>query len=86
MTEEQTPTPAPSSENNYEWVDDAFRLEKSRGGLWKSIDKSTDSTLIYGLTEAITTRATRFYLKWIQDGKPETDSRVVNDGRVGGKL
>ena len=85
MTEHQT-AETTDSEDNYEWVDDSFRLEKSRGGLWKSIERSTSSTLIYGLTEETTTRATRFYLKWVQDGRPEDGSRVVNDGRVGGKL
>ena len=85
MTEDQT-AGIVAQEEEYEWIDNAFRLEKSRGGLWKSIDKSTGEPVIYGLTEEITTHATRFYLKWVQDGKPDSDSRVVNDGKVGGKL
>lgn len=69
----------------YEWIDDCFRLEQSRWKMWTSYHKNGDG-LITSLTKENCISATRFYLKGLQEGWSQDDSRVVNDGFVGGKL
>jgi hypothetical protein len=50
------------------WIDDgAFYIEKARWGTWKSYDKEGKG-LITSLTEESCIRATRFYLKGLQEG------------------
>jgi hypothetical protein len=50
------------------WIDDgAFYVEKARWGTWKSYDKEGKG-LITSLTEENCIRATRFYLKGLQEG------------------
>jgi hypothetical protein len=50
------------------WIDDrAFYVEKARWGTWKSYDKDGKG-LITSLTEENCIRATRFYLKGLQEG------------------
>jgi len=66
------------------WIDDCFRVNKDRF-LWKSYLKD-GTELVSGLTKEIVIRMTRFYLKGKQEGWDEKTSRVVNDGKVGGKL
>ena len=66
----------------HKWIDDAFYVEKARF-LWNSIDKE-GKNLVSALTEDACTRATRFYLKGIQEGWP--DDAVKHEGTVGGKL
>jgi len=66
------------------WIDDCFRVNKDRF-LWKSYLKD-GTELVSGLTKEIVIRMTRFYLKGKQEGWSEETSRVVNDGKVGGKL
>jgi len=65
-------------------IDDAFYVEKARF-LWHSKDKDGNG-LVSAVTEAQCINATRFYLKGKQEGWSEDNSRVVNDGTVGGKL
>jgi hypothetical protein len=65
------------------WIDDSFRVEKSRWGTWSSYDKEGNQ-LVASLTEEICVDATRFYLKGKQDGFPEAG--VSYDSTVGGKL
>jgi len=66
------------------WIDDCFRVNKDRF-LWKSYLKD-GTEQVSGLTKEIVIRMTRFYLKGKQEGWSEETSRVVNDGKVGGKL
>lgn len=63
-------------------IDDAFYVEQKSYGLWDSTDKDGKG-LITSLTEESCINATRFYLKGIQEGFPETKK---HEGTVGGKL
>ena len=67
-----------------ELIDDAFYTEEGRF-LWNSYDKE-GKPLISALTEEACIKMTRFHLKGVQEGWNEKNSRVVNDGVVGGKL
>lgn len=70
-------------EQNYEWIDDLFRVEQKRWGTWSSYDKE-DKEIITALREDQCVSATRWYLKAKQEGFP--DSVVQYDSYVGGKL
>jgi hypothetical protein len=50
-----------------EWIDDAFRVEQKKYGLWDSYDKD-GKCIITALHEDECVRATRFYLKGCQEG------------------
>ena len=63
--------------------DDAFYVEQKKYGLWDSTDKDGKG-LVTGLTKESCIRATRFYLKGLQEGWP--DDTVKHEGTVGGKL
>lgn len=65
-------------------IDDCFYVVKARF-LWHSYDKD-DNGLVSALTEEQCISGTRFYLKGRQEGWSSNNSRVVNDGVVGGKL
>jgi hypothetical protein len=67
-----------------ELIDDAFYVEKSPWGTWKSYDKE-GIPIITSLTEEQCVSATRQYLKWKQDGSLN-DIGVSYEGTVGGKL
>jgi hypothetical protein len=67
------------------WIDDAFRVYKTRFGMWHSSTKD-GKPIIGSLTEQHCIDATRFYLKGMQEGWEESNDRVMNDGIVGGKL
>ena len=69
----------------HHWHDDCFRVYKTQYGLYHSADKEGEE-LVTGLTEELVIRMTRFYLKGRQEGWDEENSRVMNDGKVGGKL
>jgi hypothetical protein len=60
----------------------AFYLKKTPYGLWHSFDKD-EKPIITSLTEEQCVNATRCYLKWLQEGFPETQT---HEGVVGGKL
>jgi len=69
----------------YNWIDDCFRVYKTEYGLWHSAMKDGEE-LVTALEEKTCIRMTRFYLKGRQEGWSSDNSRVVNDGVVGGKL
>ena len=66
-----------------EWIDDAFRVEQKKYGLWDSYNKD-GKCIITALTEGECVRATRFYLKGCQEGWG--DATITYEGTVGGKL
>jgi hypothetical protein len=51
-----------------EWIDDAFRVEEKKYGLWDSYDKD-GKCIVTALHEGECVRATRFILKGRQDEK-----------------
>jgi hypothetical protein len=65
-------------------IDDAFYVEQKKYGLWDSYDKDGKG-IITALTEEECVRATRFYLKGLQEGFDKTETKTY-DGTVGGKL
>ena len=65
-------------------IDDTFYVKKARF-LWHSFDKEGNG-LVSALNERQCINATRFYLKGKQEGWDVENSRVMNDGVVGGKL
>lgn len=69
----------------HEWVDDCFRVYETQYKLWHSASKEGEE-LVTALTKQQCINGTRFYLKGRQEGWAEENSRVVNDGVVGGKL
>lgn len=69
--------------NDYEWIDDTFRVEKKRFGTWSSYDKEGKG-IITTLTEEHCINTTRWYLKSKQEGF--TEPTIQYDGVVGGKL
>jgi len=71
--------------SEYTWIDDVFRVYKTKYGLWHSAAKDGEE-LVTALSEELCIRMTRFYLKGRQEGWSEQESRVMNDGKVGGKL
>ena len=86
MTQEQILDEAQRcEEENYEWIDDAFRVEETRF-MWKSVRKDTGKDFLFGMTEKVVTDMSRWHLKCEQEGWPEGSVRVVNNGVVGGKL
>ena len=72
-------------EDEVKWIDDVFRVYKTQYGLWHSVAKD-DEELVTSLSEELCIKMTRFYLKGRQEGWSEDQSRVMNDGKVGGKL
>ena len=84
MTETKKPNEE-SIPEDVEWIDDAFYVYKTKYGLWHSAAKDGEE-LVTAMTEEQCISGTRFYLKGRQEGWDETTSRVMNDGKVGGKL
>lgn len=68
-----------------DWIDDTFRVYETRFGLWHSAMKN-GREVITALTKEACIVMTRFHLKGEQEGWSQENSRVVNDGVVGGKL
>jgi hypothetical protein len=66
----------------HEWIDNTFRVEESRWKTWKSFSKD-NTAMITSISKEICIHATRCYLKWLQEGFPETKQ---HEGTVGGKL
>ena len=85
MAETETQVTEEIVTDNYEWIDDCFRVYKTKYGLWHSAAKDGEE-LVTALSEELCIRMTRFYLKGRQEGWDEASSRVMNDGKVGGKL
>ena len=68
-----------------EWIDDAFRVEQKKYGLWDSYDKD-GKCIITSLTEEEVIRSTRWYLKAKQEGEFDKLPEKSYSGEVGGKL
>jgi hypothetical protein len=66
-------------------IDDAFWVKKQRWGTFISIG-ADDLGIITALTEEQCVKATRFYLKGLQDNSFEHNKGVTYSGEVGGKL
>lgn len=62
--------------------DDLFTVSRSKHGVFISTHREGHE-LITALTEEDCLRATHQYLKWQQEGFPETET---HEGTVGGKL
>ena len=73
-------------EEKVKWIDDAFRMEKTRMGLWKSVLKEGEKDFIFGLEHDSVLSISRWHLKCLQDGTLDQYTKVINDGKVGGKL
>lgn len=69
----------------YEWIDDAFRVYETQYKLWHSVSKDGEE-LVTALNKEQCISGTRFYLKGRQEGWGNDSTRVLNDGKVGGKL
>lgn len=67
----------------FEWIDDCFRVEEKKWGTWSSYDKE-GKELLTSLHKEGCINATRWYLKNRQEGFVEND--VKYEGVVGGKL
>ena len=72
-----------SETQNYEWIDDEFRVEQKRFGTWSSYSKEGEGILTT-LTKEHLIASTRWYLRAKKEGFPEAG--VQYDGTVGGKL
>ncbi|AON97542.1 hypothetical protein Fa020709_029 [Synechococcus phage S-RIM2] len=72
---------------NVQWIDDAFYIKKTRFGLYTSILREPlGQHFITGPTENAVLQISRWHLKCLQEGTLEENTRVINDGIVGGKL
>lgn len=69
-------------EQNRKLIDDCFYVEQKRWKTWDSYDID-GNCLVTSFTKEDCIDATRSYLKWKQDGFPETQ---CYEGIVGGKL
>ena len=67
------------------WIDDAFYIEETRFGLYKSIKKNGEGFRT-GLTYDAVLTMSRWHLKCEQEGTLQDYTRVINSGVVGGKL
>lgn len=64
-------------------VDHCFKVEKSKWGTWHSVNDKGEK-MVTSFTEEECIKATRFYLKGLQEGFTQSDSNY--EGSVGGKL
>ena len=66
--------------------DNAFTVLQQKWKMWTSYCVKDNKPLVTGLSEEVVVKATRFYLKGLQEGW-QNDSKVVKyEGIVGGKL
>jgi hypothetical protein len=72
------------AESDIVYIDDCFYVEE-KYGLWISTLKNGEK-LVTSLSKQLCIDHTRFFLKGRQEGWDTEQSRVVNDGKVGGKL
>ena len=72
------------SDSDIVYIDDCFYVEE-KYGLWMSTLKDGEK-LVTSLSKQLCIDHTRFFLKGRQEGWDTEQSRVVNDGKVGGKL
>jgi len=85
QSEQQNPATEHPEIAEVEWIDDTFRVYKTRYGVYHSAAKDGEE-LVTALTAEQCINGTRFYLKGRQDGWSEYETRTMNDGIVGGKL
>lgn len=71
-------------ESDIVYIDDCFYVEE-KYGLWMSTLKDGEK-LVTSSSKQLCIDHTRFFLKGRQEGWDIEQSRVVNDGKVGGKL
>ena len=64
------------------FIDGVFTVDRARWGTWRSFDRD-GKEIITALTKEQCVSATRWYLKCLQEGFPETKT---HEGTVGGKL
>ena len=67
-----------------DWIDDAFYVTETRF-MWKSVLKN-GKDFLFGLEKQTVIDMSRWHLKCLQDGTLDDHTRIVNDGKVGGKL
>lgn len=70
--------------DDMELIDDAFYVQETRF-MWKSVLKD-GKDFLFGLEKQTVIDMSRWHLKCLQDGTLGEYTRVVNDGKVGGKL
>ena len=70
--------------DDMELIDDAFYVQETRF-MWKSVLKD-GKDFLFGMKKEDVVSMSRWHLKCLQDGTLEEYTRVVNDGKVGGKL
>jgi hypothetical protein len=80
-TEEKTTFTIPEG---VELIDDAFYVTETRF-MWKSVLKD-GKDFLFGLDRETVLEMSRWHLKCLQEGTLDDYTRVVNDGKVGGKL
>jgi len=66
------------------FIDGCFTVDKARWGTWRSFDRD-GKEILTSLTEEECVRATRWYLKGLQEGWDDHNT-VKHEGTVGGKL
>ena len=71
--------------SEYEWIDDCFRVWKTRFGLWSSETKQA-RLMLTGPTIDSVVILTRLHLKCEQEETLHIYTRVVGSAVVGGKL
>ena len=70
--------------DDMEMIDGAFYVQETRF-MWKSVLKD-GKDFLFGLERQTVIDMSRWHLKCLQDGTLGEYTRVVNDGKVGGKL
>ena len=85
MAETETQVTEETVTDQCEWIDDCFRVYETRFKLWHSATKE-GRELVTAMTKDVCIEMTRFHLKGEQEGWSEENSKVLNDGKVGGKL
>jgi hypothetical protein len=73
------------SNQQQEWIDDAFYIKETRFGLFTSVMKSGENFLTGATREGVLSMS-RWHLKCEQDGTLHLYTRVVGDSYVSGKL
>lgn len=84
-SEQQNPVTEHPEIAEVNWIDNTFRVYKTKYNLWHSAAKDGEE-LVTAITEEQCISSTRFYLKGRQEGWDAETSRIMNDGTVGGKL
>ena len=70
--------------DDMELIDDAFYVQETRF-MWKRVLKD-GKDFLFGMKKEDVVSMSRWHLKCLQDGTLGEYTRVVNDGKVGGKL